>query len=795
MIATVIVPLFIAMVAPWVDRMVGRMAGLIFALVPLACLGWFIAQGGEIGRGEVLSESLLWAPQLNVAFSFRLDALSWTFALLITGIGGVIFLYAGTYLDGLRSRGRFFAWLLLFMAAMLGLVLADNLITLFIFWELTSISSFFLIGFDHQRLAARQAALQSLLVTGAGGLVMLAGLLLMGMVGGSYELSVLLERGDVVRADPLYPPIVALLLVGCFTKSAQFPFHFWLPGAMEAPTPVSAYLHSSTMVKAGVYLLARLNPTLGGTELWFYLLTGVGGVTMLAGGYLAIRQSYLKRILAYSTVSALGTLVLLLGLGSSAAAIGGDGSSGVGETLARQGTEAFTVFLIAHALYKATLFLVAGSIAWRTRVADINRLGGLAPAMPWTAAAGVLAGFSMAGVPPWFGFVGKELLLELALAQPIGMPLLLGVVWVTSAAFVMIAGLVVIGPFFGAPQAVPDPPRDAPLVMTVGPLVLGLAGLASGLGLAVLGEAVLTPVAAAVGGTTDAVDTDWRLWHGVTPALGLSVLALVAGGWAYAGRRQVDRSVRPLDALHRWGPQQWYTAGWGITLRLADRQSQWLQSGSLRNYLVVALLTSIGMIGWGLWRMSLPPLVSDRWVELAGPWLVDHLYHVIVAGLILVGAAGAVHARSRLTAIASLGIVGYGVAMIYVLYGAPDLAITQFLVETLTVLLFVFVFYRLPRSPRESGARQQLSDLAIALAAGAMMSLLVMVVTQSQVGAKISNYFADQSVTVGRGYNIVNVILVDFRALDTLGEIAVLAVSAIGVLALLKLRPPAEDSP
>ncbi|HEU5462661.1 MAG TPA: proton-conducting transporter membrane subunit, partial [Candidatus Binatia bacterium] len=427
----------VAIFAPWVYRFTGDARGWLFALVPAGLTIYFANFVPAISAGEVMTFSHEWSPSLGLTLSFLVDGLSLLFALLISGIGALILIYAGSYLAGHPHLGRFYAFILLFMASMLGLVLCDNLLVLFVFWELTSISSYFLIGFDHEREAARAAALQALLVTGGGSLALLAGILLLGLAGGSLEVSALLANAEVVRASNLYVPIVLLVLAGAFTKSAQVPFHFWLPGAMEAPTPVSAYLHSATMVKAGVYLLARLSPVLGGTELWLHTLSAVGAVTMVTGAYLALRQTDLKLILAYLTVSALGILILFLGIGTT------------------QAIAAAMVFLLAHALYKGALFLVAGIVDHETGTRDVNKLGGLRSAMPITAMAAGLAALSLAALPPTLGFIGKEMLLEATLAANGAGPILTVALVLASIIFVATAGIVGVRPFFGKKAANP----------------------------------------------------------------------------------------------------------------------------------------------------------------------------------------------------------------------------------------------------------------------------------------------------------------------------------------------------
>ncbi|WP_164104073.1 putative monovalent cation/H+ antiporter subunit A [Candidatus Laterigemmans baculatus] len=808
MFLLVLAGFLVAAIAPGVERVTGRLAGVVLAAAPLTLFAMLLRRaellepGGRIEAGGAIRETLHWAPQLGAQLSFRLDGLSLLFALLITGIGGLITLYAGSYLQGHPARGRFFAWLMVFMASMLGLVLADNVISLIVFWELTSISSYFLIGFDHAREAARRAALQALLTTSAGGLAMLAGLVVMAVAGGSWEISELLEQGETLRGHSLYPAMLLLILAGCFTKSAQFPFHYWLPNAMEAPTPVSAYLHSSTMVKAGIYLMARLSPALGGTQLWFAILAIVGGATMVIGAYLAIRQTYLKRILAYSTISALGVLTFLLGLGAAGGEAAAGGAAPVETEIAVYAAQAFTVFLLAHAFYKATLFLIAGSVTHAAGTADVRRLGGLAKAMPLTALAAGLAAFSMAGFPPSFGFLSKELLLEATLKQPSLAILTTAAALLGGILFIVVSGLVAFGPFFGRRQTESPPadasspteasPHEVSFPMWIGPLLLGGAGLVCGVLPHGIGEHVVAPAVTAVLGADQLVPIELALWHGFNLPLLLSTIAILTGVGLYVLHPQVSRLLQSGDAAHRFGPEAWYHGGLEGLLAVARWQTGLLQNGSLRAYLRTVLLTAIGLLGWTLLRVDSLPLGIGPWPEKPEEWFYANSYRLAVAGMILLGAVGAVHSGSRLTAIASLGVVGYGVALIYALYGAPDLAMTQFVVETLTVLLFVFVFYYLPNSPRQSTPAHRLRDLLIAVAAGAVMSLLVLVAARVQIDGRISGYFAANSVDVGHGRNVVNVILVDFRALDTLGEITVLAVSALGVLALLKLRPRRE---
>jgi multicomponent Na+:H+ antiporter subunit A len=453
----------LALIAPALHRRLCGATGWVLALPVLAVTTWFATLLPGIACGGVVMESRPWVPALGIDLAFRVDGWSLLFLLLIGGIGALILIYAAGYFQGHRQAGRFYAFILLFMGSMLGLVTADNLILLFIFWELTSFSSYLLIGFDHEKPESRATALQALLITGGGGLALLVGFLLIGQVSGSYSYSALLEQPDMLRDHALYLPILLLVLAGAFTKSAQVPFHFWLPGAMTAPTPVSAYLHSATMVTAGIYLLGRFSPLLGGTDAWHYLVTSVGAVTMLIGALMALVQTDLKRLLAYSTVSALGTLTLLLGIGTVLA------------------VKAVAVFLIVHSLYKGALFMIAGAVDHETGTRDVRALGGLFKVMPITALAAGAAALSMSGFPPLLGFIGKELLYEANLAAPQAAVLITGAGVAANIIIVAVALMVGFLPFLGRPLLPLKALHEPPLALWLGPLVLATLGLVAGL--------------------------------------------------------------------------------------------------------------------------------------------------------------------------------------------------------------------------------------------------------------------------------------------------------------------------
>ncbi|GIK18578.1 MAG: Na(+)/H(+) antiporter subunit A [Phycisphaerales bacterium] len=753
--------------APAIHRALGRFSGWVIAVLPASLAALFLSLAAR-GEGAVV-ESHAWTPGLGADLHLRMDGLSLLMVTLIAGIGAAIFVYAGGYLTGHRHLGRIYAYLLMFMGSMLGVVLADNLIVLFVFWELTSVSSYLLIGFDHADEKARKSALQALLVTGLGGLAILAGALMLGSVAGDMRISHLLLHREAIREHGLYVPIVLLLVFGAFTKSAQFPFHFWLPSAMAAPTPVSAYLHSSTMVKAGIYLLARLTPSLGESELWNGLLTWFGAATMLIGAWLAFRQTTMKLILAYSTVSALGTIVMALGVGTTYA------------------VEAAMVFLLAHAFYKGALFMMAGAIDHETGEKDVTKLGGLRRSMPMLAAAGALAALSMAGVPPMVGFIAKELAIKAVLpdADSGREGYALTVMFVAAAALgVAVALRVGFAPFFGAQRETKREAHEPPPSLLLGPGALASLGLAAAVAPGMFATPLVEPAAAAA--LNAQAHPHVALWHGLNLALALSGAALVLGvalfrsQWAIV--RTAEPATRPLDAI---GPSRLYEHALAATLGFADAQTRVLQSGSLRRYAFMTF--GVLVLAVGATFMLRTPLDALPDVGDARP------YEIGLVLLLLIGAWFTAVARNRLAAIAGLGLVGYGIAIIFVLFGAPDLALTQVCIETLAVVLLVLVFYMLPDFRNFSTRREKLRDLLVALAGGAAMAALVLVVADHRPDMTVSDFYAANSYPRAHGRNVVNVILVDFRALDTMGEIVVLVVAAVGVYALMKLDPTTRE--
>jgi len=749
-----------SLIAPLIHRAGKQISGWLVAVLPFGLFVYFAALVGQVAGGSTLSAQYVWTPALNLALTFYLDGLSLLFALLVTGIGALVVIYSGGYMQDHEYQGRFYMLLLMFMTSMLGLALANNVLTLIVFWELTSITSYLLIGFEHREAESRASSLQALLVTGGGGLALMAGLLLLAPAGGSFELSELIQQSSEIQAHRYYLPALLLILLGAFTKSAQFPFHFWLPNAMVAPTPVSAYLHSATMVKAGIYLLARLHPALSGTGWWEGLVAGAGLLTMLIGAFMALNSTDMKQILAYSTVSSLGTMVLLLGLNVSDA------------------VKAMVVFLIAHALYKGALFLVAGTIDHETGARDVTRLGGLLKKMPLLAFIAGLAAVSLSGLGPVLSFIGKELLFEVVLQAQARWYVVVPAAVIASAVSITVALIIAIRPFFGELKETPRQPHSPPVSLWLGPAVLALAGLVLGLLPGVAERYLAGPAVNAILQSPQRLNL--ALWHGLNPALLLSGIAIVLGVAGYLVWETWRLQMTRLEWLLRWGPSALY--GWSLIILnwVATAMARVVQNGYLRFYLMGIILAVIGLVGSALVLEG-----GYYWPEN----LLDvQFYEAGLAFMIIVAALTAVRMRSRLGAIAALGVVGYSIALIYLFFGAPDLAMTQFLIESITVVLFVFAFYHLPRFTDMSPPGPRLVHVGIAALAGTMMTVLVLSAVGVNLYPSISEFFTENAVSLAHGRNIVNVILVDFRGFDTMGEITVLGAAAIGVYAILRYK-------
>lgn len=760
MLNLIIIGFLASSAAPFIYKPLKKYFGWIAASFPLYLFINFLSYYREVADGNIIQESVEWIPSLGINFTFFLDGLSLTFVLIITLIGVVVFLYAGQYMKDYEHTDRFYVYIGIFMTSMVGLVISDNMITMFIFWELTSISSYLLIGFNHHRETSRKLALQALLVTGGGGLALMAGFILLSQISGSLEISSLYDLNSSIRNASTYTAIVILILLGAFTKSAQFPFHFWLPNAMEAPTPVSAYLHSATMVKAGIYLIARMNHSLGGTELWQDTILIAGTITMLIAAILSFNQMDLKKLLAYSTLSVLGTLTMLIGIGSNLA------------------IKAFFIYLVAHSLYKGTLFLIVGTVDHKTGTRDSSKLGGLRKLMPITMVTAALASFSMMGIIPLIGFIGKETVYESILELDYWGQYLIAIAVFSNALIVMITILVGFKPFWGAVQSTPTAPHEAPLKMWLGPAMLAILGLLMGIFPNVFIGKLLDQSSISI--ISEELGLKIKLWHGFNLVLLLSFITLLSGIGLYLLRLRYLNLTQNLKLIKILKPSEWYEFALNAMMTIAKLQTQIFQNGYLRNYIIFILVTTITLASLSLYNVRSELTIS--------PDFSLTFYEAAIALIIVVSTFLVITSDSRLKSIVAIGVVGFTMGVIFIIHSAPDLALTTFAIETLTVILFVLVLYKLPKFLKFSRAGTKIRDVIIASSAGVLMTLIVLYITSIDLNSEMKKYYTDTSVPGGKGRNVVNVILVDFRAIDTLGEITVLAIAALGVYALLKLK-------
>ncbi len=746
LLAAVAAPFAGALLAPVLGPRLRARSGYLLWLAFLPAL-LLVRHAPAVRGGAAVRADVAWVPSLHLSLGLRADGFALLFALLVAAIGTLVTLYAASYLGPSERHGRFYGYLLAFGGAMLGLVLADNLIALFAFWELTSLTSFLLIGFWDSRAASRDGALKALLVTAAGGLALLVAVVLIAQGGHSATLSGL-DR-EALRASPLLSPALLLLLVAAFTKSAQLPFHLWLPTAMEAPTPISAFLHSATMVKAGVFLVATFGFLLVGTP-WSQVALYGGLATMVWGSYLALRQTDLKALLAYSTVSQLGILMALYGAGDAFAA---------------------TAHLVNHAAFKAALFLIVGIIDHETGSRDLRVLGGLARRLPLTSLLAVPAALSMAGLPPAGGFISKELFYD-GMLHAGTLPIAIAVL---GSIMTFAYSLRFLTVFFGPYRAEnPDIHRpSAAFWLPVVPLVL----LVLAFGLAWPQDTVAGALTALAAPTFGYVAKPLALWHGPTVALALSVLTWFLGTALHLSRGAFLRLQSAL--IPRWNANTVYYALLSGLEYGAGAVTRRTQGASFATHVrwIVAAVAAVGVLAWPLGGFLAPQSLSPVPVDVA-----------LAGVLVLAAITGVLATASRLSALIFLGLAGVASTLLFVLLRAPDLALTQLLIETVTVILFLSVFRFLPRMRRYSRPPWIVAlDAFVALGVGATVFGLLLAV-QQPIAPRIEDFFLHFSKVIGGGYNVVNVILVDFRGYDTMGEITVLAVVAVSVLALLRVR-------
>jgi multicomponent K+:H+ antiporter subunit A len=753
---------FLGALLPGLMNQAGRAAcaGVTFTISLAAFVG-LLTNLPAVMAGDVVMFRADWIPALGLNFTLMLDALGFFFASLILGIGLLIICYARYYLAREDNMGEFFTYLLLFQGAMVGIVLSDNILLLLVFWELTSLSSFLLIGYWKHLPEGRQGARMALTVTGMGGLAMIGGMLILGQIAGSYDLSVILQNRELIQESALYLPALILILLGCFTKSAQFPFHFWLPHAMAAPPPVSAYLHSATMVKAGIFLMARMWPVLSGTPEWFWIVTSAGLITMVLGAVIALFKHDLKALLAFSTVSHLGLITMLLGTGTALGAM------------------AAVFHILNHATFKAALFMSAGIIDHETNTRDIRRLGGLRHLMPITFVIATLAALSMAGIPLLNGFLSKELMLEEAYHTVLGnnhwvVPVMAVVGSLFSAAYCFR----LIGHTFFGPKRddYPAHPHDPPAGLWLPPALLVVLVVAIGVAPFLAEPAVKAITSAVLGGEAELPKAHFKIWHGLVPALYMSLIAIIGGLLALA---LFNPLLKLWDAAPRPEAKTIFDGMIKGSVQLAKALTLPLHNGAFSRYSAVMTVTVIvaGYYAWTTGTVGAP----TRAVQPAGP--------IEIAGWIMLVAAtlGMVFLhRNRLLSLVLIGIIGLMVSVGFVFFSAPDLAMTQITVEVVTTILLLLALNFLPNeTPIESTVLRRVRDVSLAVAGGvASMALSYHYLLRDAVTSPISEFHLANSYKGGGGTNVVNVILVDFRGFDTFGEIIVLGIAAVLIYAL-----------
>jgi len=746
-------------------------------------------------KGETVVRSIPWIPSIDIYFTIYLDGWGLLFSLLITGIGSLVVLYSIYYLDkGKEALGHFYVYLLMFMGAMLGVVLSDNLIVLYVFWEFTSLSSFLLIAYWYQREKSRYGAQKSMLITVFGGFSMLAGFVLLHLMTDTFSIREIMAQADSIKEHSLFLPALILVLLGAFTKSAQFPFHIWLPDAMEAPTPVSAYLHSATMVKAGIYLVARLTPIFGGVEEWFWLVSGFGIATLFWGSFSAVKQTDLKSILAFSTISQLGLIMSLLGLGSATLYYGSTAGA-----LYTTATLAAVFHLINHATFKGALFMVVGIVDHETGTRDIRKLGGLMSLMPITFTLAIIGAASMAGIPPFNGFLSKELFftgvlnaskLDIFSMQTWGM-LFPVIAWIASVFTFIYCTVLVFKTFMGKyqPEQLDKKPHEAPFGMLISPIILISLVVIFGFFPNLLSYTLIEPAMLSILPVADHYDVHIELWHGFTPELFMSMGVVLFGSLLFV-------SLKKWQGIYDLFPQKlalnhFYDQGLVSLQRGSNTLNSFYMTGFIRDYLVY--IFSFFTIILGSFLVSLDAFSFDWSTALQNSAEIG-IYELILA-LVTIGAAIFVlFTNNRLTAIISVGVVGYLVALFFVIFRAPDLALTQLIVETVSVALFLLCFYHLPKLKKElNPIRFKAINLIVAIGVGVIVTLLSLSAHSTRLAEPISNFFMKYSYELAGGRNMVNVILVDFRGFDTMLEIVVLGIASLGVYSLIKLRLARRD--
>lgn len=781
----VFIPMLAAIIIPFLYKNIKKIhTGWFVLIVPIFLVityGTFIP---NIMTGRTIVSEFTWIPSLGINFTSYIDGLGLLFSMLITGIGALVVLYSIYYLDKKREKlHNFYVYLLMFMTAMLGVVQSDNVITLYLFWELTSISSFLLIGYWYTRDRSRFGALKSMLITVFGGLFMLGGFVLLGIMGGTYSIRELIAQTPDLTSHPYFTSALILILIGAFTKSAQFPFYIWLPDAMEAPTPVSAYLHSATMVKAGIYLVARLTPIFAFSNIWSWLIIGIGLFTLLWASIFAAKQKDLKAILAFSTVSQLGLIMSLLGIGALTYQ-----SHGAEHSLFAMATFAAIFHLINHATFKGSLFMIAGIVDHETGTRDIQKLGGLMSMMPISFTIALIGAFSMAGIPLFNGFLSKEMFLTSILTlTEFSWGTLAVIVATVASIFTFVYSLYFVFHTFAGKykqDVLPKQAKEAQLGMLISPGILGALVVIIFFIPNVVSERLIKPAVSAIQPllypSPQAIDITISAWHGMNTEFYLTVIIFLVGGLLFISLKKWD------NVYSKWPESltlnRLYDGMLALTETGTNRLSRAVMTGFIRSYLMYMLIFMASLIISTLFLKR--AFVID--VSTAAP---IQLYAVITAIVVVAATITILFAKSRLTAIISLGAVGYSVALLYVIFRAPDLALTQLVIETVSVALFLLAFYHLPKlSQKEKPMKFRLGNAIVSISVGVMVTLVALAAQSQKAFPSISEYYKETVATEAGGGNIVNVILVDYRGFDTLFEITVLAIAGLGIYGLIKLR-------
>ncbi|PLR79369.1 Na+/H+ antiporter subunit A [Bacillus sp. V3-13] len=779
-------PLLLAIAIPLLHKYFRQIHTGWFVLpLPIVLFTYFLQYISLTRDGSSIIKTIAWIPSLDINFSAKIDGLGLLFALLITGIGSLVVLYSIYYLSKDKEKlNTFYVYMLLFMGAMLGVVLSDNLIVLYTFWELTSFSSFLLIGYWYHREESRYGAQKSMLITVFGGLAMLGGFLLLYIMTGTFSITEMIGRSGEIFTHSLFVPALLCILLGAFTKSAQFPFHIWLPDAMEAPTPVSAYLHSATMVKAGIYVVARFSPIFAEHSLWLWLVAGVGIVTLFWGSFSAVKQTDLKAILAFSTVSQLGMIMSLLGVG--AAAIHFEELDNSYFTVA---VTAAVFHLINHATFKGSLFMVVGIIDHETGTRDIRRLGGLINLMPISFTLALVGAFSMAGLPPFNGFLSKEMfftgmlrVMEMNIFKLDTWSALFPIIaWIGSIFTFVYSMIIVFKTFAGKyqPEKLDRKPHEAPLGMLIPPLVLASLVIIFGVLPNILSETLIAPAMTSILPGL-AFDVRISFWHGPTPELFMTLGVVILGTILYltlAKWQSVYGLLPDKLALNRLYDKGLEKAQYG-----SFRLTSTYMNGYIRTYLVYIFAFFTIVVGTTLF-------VKNAFAIDASDVSPIRFYEAILVLVVAISAVSILFAKSRLTSIIVLGAIGYTVSLLFVVFRAPDLALTQLVIETVSVSLFLLCFYHLPEISRtEERIRFKLTNAVISIGVGAIVTMIALSAHSTKLFESIAEYYVENTYEEAAGKNMVNVILVDFRGFDTMFEITVLGIAALGIFTMIKLR-------